>query len=38
MMDSSSQEEEEGKKKITEVTTFPVPFPLEEIKRKQALR
>jgi len=29
-MDSSSQEEEEGKKKITEIKTYPVPFPVGE--------
>ena len=32
-MDSSSQERE-GKKKITEVKTFPVQFPLRENKEK----
>ena len=32
-MDSSGQEGEK-KKKITEVKTFPVPFALEEKKRK----
>ena len=31
-MDSSSQEEEEGKNKITEAKTFSVPFSLGEIK------
>ena len=31
-MDCSSQEEEEGKKKITEVKIFPIPFAICEIK------
>ena len=31
-MDSSNQEEGEEKKKITEVKTFAVPFPLREMK------
>ena len=37
MMDSSSQEEE-GKKKITEVKTFPVPFSLGEKKENITIK
>ena len=35
-MDSSSQEAE-GKEKITEVKTFPIPFSLGEIKEKNTI-
>ena len=37
-MDSSNQEEGAEKKKITEVKTFAVPFPLREMKENITIR